>query len=160
MSGLCVDGPNRRWSYYPVTTFDRTYHCLKSLEPGSGSYRYLTDATSYTSRYFMYRSMLSSRARTEISRCRIFREAVSKRWVATSSILTQSVYHSRKNTYQDNTSRAFKTIHRTRRLHFHTTRKLSTSRETMVPKQKIIIDTDPVSQFTKFNYQHPDQHKI
>ena len=143
----------------PCHHIDRTYHSLQLLTLGSRSQEELTEITSYIVRSFGYEFMLSSRGRTGILTFKVFHEAVSKRWVATSSILTRSVYHSRKNTYQDNSSRAPKTIQKTSRLHNHTTRKIPTPRETiMAPKQKIIIDTDPVCHFTNFKYQHPGQH--
>ena len=132
---------------------------LQLLTPSFSPHKERIHMAGYISGSFRHSLVLSSRTRTEILRSRIFHEVVSKRRVATSSILTPSVYHLRKNTFQDNTSRASRTSLETSKLRIHSTEKASIPKTpTMAPKQKIIIDTDPVCHFTNFNHQHPDQH--
>jgi hypothetical protein len=123
----------------------RITFCLCSRSPLANHISIPTDMMLTSLRYTGLKFALSSSSRCGISKYKVLVEAVSKRRVATSSFLSPSINHSRENTYQDNDARASKTIFGTQKLHIHTTERLSTHSKTiMAPKQKIIIDTDPV----------------
>ena len=160
MSGLCVAGSDSMLAVLPCHHTRQKISTCTIAWSGSRLHQRLTGMAQYLFKSFGHNLVPSWSTRSGGLRFRLLNEAVSKGRVATSSFLARSVHYSRKNTYQDNNYQVSRTVNRTSKLHIHTTDEPTTPRKTiMAPKQKIIIDTDPVCHhINRSNCQHPGQH--